>query len=439
VPSVTLLGAVVTATNVEANIWQASRQVGVGTAEGLASFSITATDLTVSVAAAVTTVTDLSSVTVDTTAPVLSPATISSSHQVPTVARTGDVVTVSFPANESIQAPSVTLLGAVVTATNVSGTVWTATKAVTAGMPDGLVTFSITATDLAGNSGMAVTATTNASSVTVDRAAPVLQFVSIASNNANAARAKAGDTVTVTFTANEAVRTPGVMLTGWVITPTNVSGNQWQAIRVMPSNAPNGELENRCHGYCWEHRAGGDVDHGWDHRDGGHGGAGAHVGDDRQQQCERFAGETGRYGLSFTANDSIQTPSVTLFGSVVTATNVSGNVWQAATTVTEATPTGLATFSITPTDITGNATAAVTTTTDASSVTVDLDKPPVVATSAATSVTAAGARLAGTVTNPGGALTISFLYGTTTRLRRRLRWKTSAPAPRAASSASSPG
>jgi hypothetical protein len=72
-PSVTLLGAAATVANPSGNNWTATATVGAGTAEGPATFSISAVDSAGNAAAPVSTTTDFSSVTVDKTAPTLTP------------------------------------------------------------------------------------------------------------------------------------------------------------------------------------------------------------------------------------------------------------------------------------------------------------------------------------------------------------------------------
>ena len=58
--------------------------------------------------------------------------------------------------------------------------------------------------------------TTDSSSVTFDKTAPTLTSVSIDSNNANSSgtdeTATVGDTVTLSFTADETIQTPTVVL-----------------------------------------------------------------------------------------------------------------------------------------------------------------------------------------------------------------------------------
>ena len=121
--------------------------------------------------------------TVDRIAPTLSPVHIATDNANYHMAKAGDTITVSFTASESIQAPTVTI------ATNpatVSGgpTAWSASYMLSSADSDGTVAFNIAFSDPAGNAGTAVTATTDGSSITFDKTAPVLGPVTIAPNSA---------------------------------------------------------------------------------------------------------------------------------------------------------------------------------------------------------------------------------------------------------------
>ncbi len=113
----------------------------------------------------------------DSTPPVLSPVTISSNNANILYAKLGNAITLAFSANESIQTPAVTIAGQNATVTNPGGNSWHATLNVGAATPEGLAVFSVAATDLAGNAAPLVTATTNGSSVTIDRTPPTLTLL----------------------------------------------------------------------------------------------------------------------------------------------------------------------------------------------------------------------------------------------------------------------
>eukprot|EP01047_Picozoa_sp_COSAG01_P077982 COSAG01_NODE_14242_length_1478_cov_2.171139_1_plen_492_part_11 len=140
--------------------------------------------------------------TIDTTIPTLTLVTISS---ITTPAGLGAVVTVSFTASERLSAVSVTIAGRKVTSLYCAGTdtLWTcnAQITVTSADPEGIATFKITFSDVAGNAGTAVTSTSDSSSVTIDRTAPTLAPVTISSTTTPAGP---GSVITVAFTASEA-------------------------------------------------------------------------------------------------------------------------------------------------------------------------------------------------------------------------------------------
>uniref|UniRef100_A0AC34GF92 Fibronectin type-III domain-containing protein n=1 Tax=Panagrolaimus sp. ES5 TaxID=591445 RepID=A0AC34GF92_9BILA len=108
--------------------------------------------------------------------------------------------------------------------------------------PEGIIAFNIAFTDLAGNAGTAVTATTNSSSVTYDKTIPTLTAVTIASNNLTTSLAKAGDLITLNFTAAEAIAIPTVTIGGTAVTPTNSGGNNWVATQIVSGTTPEGVL-----------------------------------------------------------------------------------------------------------------------------------------------------------------------------------------------------
>ena len=116
----------------------------------------------------------LTGVLVDTTPPTLTAVALASNNVNPLWAKVGDTVTVTFTASEAIATPTATIAGRAATVAPVSGNTYTATVAMGAGDTEGAVTFSLTFTDVTGNTGTAVTATTNASAVTFDQTAPVI-------------------------------------------------------------------------------------------------------------------------------------------------------------------------------------------------------------------------------------------------------------------------
>jgi len=104
----------------------------------------------------------------DTTPPTVAPVKIESNNSESIAfARAGDSITVTFAASEPIQVPTVTIQGQVTLITNPTGNLWEASAVVTHATPDGPANFTIDYSDLAGNAGTQVTATTDGSRVTI--------------------------------------------------------------------------------------------------------------------------------------------------------------------------------------------------------------------------------------------------------------------------------
>ncbi len=215
-------------------VWTATYVMALGDAEGGVPFQISGiSDLTGNTIGNISAVTDGSSVTYDRTVPAITPVSIASDNANPLYAKTGDLITLTFSADENIQTPTVTIDGnaAIVAGGPLN---WTATYTMLAADPEGTVTFSITnVMDLSGNMVAApVNAVTDASSVTYYKTAPSLSPVTIASSNPNPSLARVGNTVTLTFTANRAITTPTVVIKG---TAAAVAGGPlaWTATRTM--------------------------------------------------------------------------------------------------------------------------------------------------------------------------------------------------------------
>ncbi len=118
----------------------------------------------------------------------------------------------------------------------VNGNTWTVDIAYP--LAAGTYNINATATDPSGNQGS--NATDNATgALVIDVTPPTLTPVSIASNNAtntNPTWAKVGDTITLTFTANEDIQTPTVTIAGHTATVTaGADARHWTATYTMAS------------------------------------------------------------------------------------------------------------------------------------------------------------------------------------------------------------
>ena len=235
-PTVTINGTAATVSG-SGTSWTATKTVVGGDTNGVAAFSISISDAAGNTTARITT-TNSSSVTIDTAAPTIPIATIASNNASPSLAKAGDTITLTFTTSEApASTPTVTINGAAATVSG-SGTSWTATKTVVGGDTNGVVTFSISISDAAGNSASRTT-TTNSSSVTIDTSAPTIPSVSIASNNANPTVAGTGDIITLSFTTSEApASTPVVTIAGTSATVSG-SGTSWTATKTVASCSGN--------------------------------------------------------------------------------------------------------------------------------------------------------------------------------------------------------
>ncbi len=133
----------------------------------------------------------------DNTAPTLINVSISSNNtNNSNLAKVDDIITLTFTASEALQTPSVTIAG---NEASVAGAedAWTATYVMQESDNEGEVMFNIAYQDLAGNSGTAVTNTSNGGSVFFDRTAPTLTKVTLVPSPTN------DNTPDYTFSTNE--------------------------------------------------------------------------------------------------------------------------------------------------------------------------------------------------------------------------------------------
>ena len=159
----------------------------------------------------------------DTTAPTLTPITLTSNNTNPSYAKTGDIITLSFSTDDVLTSSTVTIAGQTVTPvcndTGLATIPCTATLTVTAGIPltDGIVPFSITAVSAGGTTGP-VTATTNGSSVTVDRSIAPVTIFTPAHNSSISAGAEI-----ISGTCDATVATVTITGTGFTPSPTTAT------------------------------------------------------------------------------------------------------------------------------------------------------------------------------------------------------------------------
>ncbi len=195
--------------------------------DGTITVSVVLTD-TAGNASAATTFT----ITKDIVAPTLSVRMITSNNANPALAKTGDTVSLGFTAAEAITNVVVIIAGHSRPAINTVGNNWLATYTLVGTDSEGVVSFSIDYEDLYGNSGSTVTTTTDSSSVTFDRTAPVAPVVTATNpiNNANktnisisgTGEANTGVSYAITDGANPAITGSSTVSVGGVISITGI-------------------------------------------------------------------------------------------------------------------------------------------------------------------------------------------------------------------------
>ncbi len=231
-PTVTMAGRAPTLTGAGQS-WHAELTIAPTDPEGPISISIAYVDLAGNSGPIQIGPTDNYVFSIDRTPPSLTSVSIKSSNAVAGYATTNNVITLTFNTSEVINYPTVIILGRQASVTEYNGT-QIAVITVVSSDPSGVVPFSITCPDPAGNISAPVSATTDGTSVTVDKTPPSLTSVAIASNNAHPTWARIGDSVTLAFTSSKAIQTPTVTLAGRAATVTG-SGVNWLATFLVGS------------------------------------------------------------------------------------------------------------------------------------------------------------------------------------------------------------
>ena len=373
-PTVNIAGSSIVPSNTSGNTWVATYTTTASTSEGTIAFAIDYADLAGNTGSQVTNLTfGGTNVTCDNTAPTLSSVTIASSNANSALAKSGDVITLQFTANEAISAPTVNIAGnSPTTLSNTSGNTWVATYTTDASTSEGTIAFAIDYADLAGNAGSQVTSSNfGGTNVTCDKTAPTLSSVTITSSNANSALAKSGDVITLQFTANEAISAPTVNIAGnSPTTLSNTSGNTWVATYTTDASTSEGTIAFAIDYADLAGNAGSQVT--------SSNFGGTNVSFDKTvptlssvtiTSSNAYNTEFATYGetvtLTFTASETINTPTVKINNSTVVASYSSGS-YTASTTLTGSLNITPVTFKITFDDLAGNSGTTVTETTDGS-------------------------------------------------------------------------
>ena len=152
--------------------------------EGIITFNISYTDLGGATGPDGNATTDETSVRYDRTLPILNNIRMSSNNAMGDSAGIGDIDSLFFTASEA-QRNVVVLMSDSSVVPIQNGFDFIATREMLDSDPDGLITFSITLEDSAGNSTGDVTETNDGSFVWFDGTTPLLDMVSFSSTNDN--------------------------------------------------------------------------------------------------------------------------------------------------------------------------------------------------------------------------------------------------------------
>ena len=150
-------------------------------------------------------------VIIDTANPTLSNLTIYSNNSRTDYAMAGHLLNITITANEALKTANVTVFG-ITSMMIVNGTTASANVTVDENSAEGVVSFNITAFDLAGNSLTVNQTQLNSSNLTIDQTNPTLSNLTIYSNNHNTSLATLGDTLNITITVNESLSSANITI-----------------------------------------------------------------------------------------------------------------------------------------------------------------------------------------------------------------------------------
>ena len=123
----------------------------------------------------------------------------------------GHLLNITITANETLKDANITILNSTYVM-SINGTVANASVNVYQNSTEGVVSFNITAFDLAGNSLTVNQTQLNSSNLTIDQTNLTLSNLTIYSNNHNTSLATLGDTLNITITANESLSSANITL-----------------------------------------------------------------------------------------------------------------------------------------------------------------------------------------------------------------------------------
>ena len=207
---------------------------------GPLEFNITAYDKTGNVFNVTQAIITGENVIIDTNDPSLVDLTIYSNNSISDYAMAGHMLNITITANETLKGANITILGSTYVM-NVNGTVANASVNVYSNSTKGEVLFNITAFDLAGNNFTADQTELDSSNVIIDNENPMLDNLTIYSNNANTSLATINNILNITITANETLKNANITILGSTYV-MNVSGAVANASVTVDQNSAEGDV-----------------------------------------------------------------------------------------------------------------------------------------------------------------------------------------------------
>ncbi len=198
---------------------------------------------------------------------------------------------------------------------------------------------------------------------TIDRSAPSLTAVTLSSNNSTPTLAKAGDLVTLNFTANESLTGIAVSIAGNVVTATDQGSNTYNASYLLTNSDAEGIIPFTIEFSDLAGNAGAAVSSATDGKTVTLDSTAPTLSNVTMTSSNVNTGiakEGDVVTLNFTASEAIGNPTVAIAGHNVTATNVSATTYSASYTLVTADAEGTIAITIDFADLAGNAATQVT-------------------------------------------------------------------------------
>ena len=221
------------------NVAYANISVLQNSTNGLVEFNITAYDdagnefnISQSIASA--------NVIIDTVDPKSSNLTIYSNNSRTDYAMAGHLLNITITADETLKNANITILNSTYVM-SVNGTVANASVNVYENSTEGEVLFNITAFDLAGNNLTTNQTQLNSPNVIIDNTSPMLENLTIYSNNANTSLATVNNILNITITANETLKNANITILGSTYV-MDVNGTVANANVIVYQNSDEGEV-----------------------------------------------------------------------------------------------------------------------------------------------------------------------------------------------------